>query len=127
LLDIIFQYGFKNYMLLTNDRAQYKSLLDSFPQITFPEMPVEDIFTKFGTYIYTPTGEGLARRKFDCSPRFIAECAYYGKKVIYHNIDEEYLSIDTGLKWRRYDIENDFQSLYLDDSDELIDILYERL
>lgn len=127
ILDIIFQYGFKHYMLLTNDRKQYESIAESFPQITFPEMPVQDIFTKFDTYIYTPTGEGLARRKFDCSPRFVAECAHYGKSVIYHGIDEEYLSIDTGLKWRRHDIEHNFQSLYLDDSDELIDILYDRL
>jgi hypothetical protein len=127
LLDIIFQYGFKHYMLLTNNPSRYSALSDSFSQISFPPMPVEDIFTKFDTYIYTPTGEGLAKRKFDCSPRFIAECAHYRKEVIYHNIDEEYLSIDTGLKWRRHDIENNFSSLYLEDSDEIIDILYDRL
>ena len=127
ILDIVFEYGFKNYMLLTNDRQDYSSISDSFHQISFPPMPVEDIFQKFDTYIYTPTGGGVVTRKFDCSPRFIVECAHYGKNVIYHNIDEEYLSIDSGLRWRKYDIENNLKSLYLDENDELIDILYDRL
>jgi hypothetical protein len=127
ILDIVFEYGFKNYMLLTNDREQYASLSNSFKQISFPTMPVEDIFQKFDSYIYTPTGGGITTRKFDCSPRFIVECAHYGKNVIYHAIDHDYLEIDRGLKWRRYDIENNLKGLYLDDSDELIDILYDRL
>lgn len=127
ILDIVFQYGFKNYMLLSNEPERYSSIADSFKQISFPAMPVEDIFQKFDSYIYTPTGGGIVTRKFDCSPRFIAECAHYGKNVIYHGIDEDYLSADLGLKWRRYDIENNFKSLYLEDSDEFIDILYDRL
>lgn len=127
VLDILFKYRFKNYMLLTNDPEQYASLSNSFNQISFPIMPVEDIFQKFDSYIYTPTGGGVVTRKFDCSPRFIVECAHYGKNVIYHGIDHDYLEIDRGLKWRMHDIENNLKDLYLDDSDELIDILYDRL
>ena len=80
------------------------------------EMPVIDLFTKFDTYIYTEVP-----RHFDCSPRFIAECAFYNKKVIYHNID--YMAEDLGLKWRVSDILNDFNSIRLQDNDEIIDIL----
>jgi len=127
LLDLVFEYGFENYMILTNDTFKYSAIVKDFPKISFPSMPVDDIFEKFDSYIYTPTGAGIARRKFDCSPRFIAECAFYDKKIIYHDIDDEYLAVDTGLKWRKYDIENNFSSLYLEDSDDLIDILYDRL
>lgn len=127
LLDLIFKYGFENYMILTNDAAKYSTIIKDFPKISFPPLPVDNIFEKFDTYIYTPTGAGKAQHKFDCSPRFIAECAFYDKPVIYHNIDDEYLAVDTGLKWRKYDIENNFSSLYLEDSDEIIDILYDRL
>jgi hypothetical protein len=129
LLDIIFTYKFEKYIILTNTAEQYTNIIKDFPNVSLLSMPVDDIFEKFDTYIYTPTGKdgSVANISFDCSPRFIVECAHYNKSVIYHNIDDKYLSIDTGLKWRKYDIENNLQSLYLDDSDSLIDILYDRL
>jgi hypothetical protein len=129
LLDIIFTYKFEKYIILTNTPEQYTNIIKDFHNISLLSMPVENIFEKFDTYIYTPTGKdgSVANISFDCSPRFIVECAHYNKNVIYHNIDDEYLSTDTGLKWRKYDIENNFQSLHLDDSDELIDILYDRI
>lgn len=88
--------------------------------IEFVIPPVEDIFSRFDTYIYTPV-----ERKWDCSPRFIAECRYYGKEVIYHNID--YWHLDHGLRWRKWDIDNDFNSLFLNKDDALLDILDEIL
>ena len=129
LLDILFTYKFERYILVTNAPQTYEGVIKDFPNIKILTAPVENLFEKFDAYIYTPTGRdrSIANISFDCSPRFIVECAHYDKQVIYHGIDDDYLSIDTGLKWRRHDIENDFQSLYLDDSDELIDILYDRL
>jgi len=41
------------------------------------EPPIDDLFSKFDTYIYTPVS-----RKFDCSNRLIKECQYFNKKVI---------------------------------------------
>ncbi len=81
-------------------------------------MPVKNIFEKLNSYIYTPT-----RDKFDCSPRFIAECRFYNKDVIYHDINENYLKIDTGLQYRKYDIENDFKSINLEENDDIIEII----
>ena len=78
--------------------------------------PVSNMFERFTTYIYTPT-----ERKWDCSPRFIAECKYYGKEVVYYNID--YLDEDLGLYWRKWDIENDFDSIRLEDDDEIVNIV----
>ena len=102
---------------------QYGSILaivNSMPEpvdgIEFATPPIEDLFTEFTTYIYTPV-----KRQWDCSPRFIAECHYYGKPVVYHNID--YWDQDRGLFYRRWDIENEFQSLYLSDDDEIVDIV----
>lgn len=78
--------------------------------------PVDNIFEQFNTYVYTPI-----LRKWDCSPRFIAECKHYGKKVIYHNID--YWEEDHGLRVRKWDIDNDFDSLHLNDNDDIVKIL----
>lgn len=88
--------------------------------ITFIQPPVPDIFAKFSTYIYTPVP-----RKFDCSPRFIAECHHYGRRVIYHDID--YWNVDAGLSWRVWDIQNDFESLALTKDDDIINIIGSRI
>ena len=64
---------------------------------------------------------------FDCSPRLIAECKHYEKNVIYHNIDEQLLKVDLGLKYRRHDIENDFDSIKLKPDDKIVSILHEIL
>jgi hypothetical protein len=82
--------------------------------------PVKDIFEKFHTFIYTPVA-----RKWDCSPRFIVECEHHGKEVEYHNID--YWEEDKGLYWRKWDIDNDFDSLYLKEDDEIICIIKQVL
>lgn len=78
--------------------------------------PVENLFEKFSTYIYTPIP-----KKFDCSPRFIAECAWYDKEVIYHNID--YWGVDHGLYHRYCDIQNNFDSIILKDNDEIVELV----
>jgi hypothetical protein len=128
LIEVATTYDFDKYMVLTSTPETYR---DRFTKhnLQFPDMPVKNIFEQFDTYIYTPTSSVLRPDTgcFDCSPRFIAECAHYGKQVIYHNIDDAYLNIDTGLKYRRYDIENDFNSIILKPEDQLIDILREKL
>lgn len=111
---------FDKFMVLTSTPEEYKERLGFSKKFIFPNMPVDHIFEKFDTYIYTPTRSDLT---FDCSPRFIAECKYYNRDVIYHNIDGEYLTKDTGLKWRRYDIDNDFQSIFLTSDDDIVDIV----
>lgn len=84
--------------------------------VEFVVPPLENIFEKFDTYVYTPVD-----RRWDCSPRFIAECEYYGKEVIYYKID--YWEEDKGLYWRKWDVENDFESISLKQDDELVGIL----
>lgn len=101
-----------NIIVITNEENK----LSNMKGFSFLIPPVEDLFEKFSTYIYTPI-----ERKWDCSPRFIAECKYYQKKVIFHNID--YWHIDKGLYWRNWDIENDFNSLFLNENDEIFSIL----
>ncbi len=85
-------------------------------RIKFVIPPVPKLIELFDTFIYTPV-----ERKWDCSPRFIAECKYYNKQVIFHNID--YWDEDAGLFWRNWDIENDFDSLFLRDDDSIVDIV----
>jgi hypothetical protein len=107
----LLQYS-DNILAITNEENKPQPVTG----ITFVTPPVDNIFEKFSTYIYTPV-----ERKWDCSPRFIAECKYYDKQVIYHNID--YWSEDLGLYWRKWDIDNDFESLFLKDDDKIVDVL----
>lgn len=101
-----------DFLLLTNTDIE-SELSDRF---MVEEMPVKDLFNRFSTYLYTPVG-----KKWDCSPRFIVECKFYGKEVIYHDID--YWDEDKGLCWRVCDIENDWESLFLKPDDDIINIL----
>jgi hypothetical protein len=88
-------------------------------QVGYKVVPVPNIFEIMATYIYTPID-----RKWDCSPRMIAECKYFGIPVIYDDgINEDYLEVDTGLMVRKWDIENNFDSLYLDGSDIIIETI----
>ena len=118
-------YKFKKYIILTNFQDNYREKFKFTNNIEFPDLPVTNIFQKFDTYIYTPTRCVTMPESgcFDCSPRFIVECKFYQKDVIYHDIDDDYLKIDTGLKWRRFDITNNFDSLKLKHDDDILDIL----
>ena len=75
------------------------------------EPPVDNIFEQFDKYLYTPIS-----RQFDCSPRFIAECAHYNKEVIYM-VDY----IDPGLQARISDIKEGV--VQLEDDDPIINII----
>ena len=120
LFKITHKYKFDRYIILTSSPYTYTKKFSHLKRFSFPQMPVANIFSKFDTYIYTPTRSDL---KFDCSPRFIAECKFYNKDVIYHDIDDDYLEEDTGLKWRRYDVENDFDSICLKRNDHIVDVV----
>jgi len=98
-----------NFLLVTNE---HMDLSDRFIQ---EPMPIKNLFEKFGVYIYTPT-----MNKKDCSPRFVTECEYYNKEVVY---EIDYHTTDKGLYWRRYDIEHNFKGLFLNDGDEIINII----
>ena len=106
----------KPVIAITNKENQPESI----PGIEFVLPPVDNLFEQFTTYVYTPV-----ERKWDCSPRFIAECKYYGKEVVYHNID--YWEQDLGLFHRRWDIEYNFDSLRLTPNDEIVDILKSKI
>lgn len=98
-----------NYLLVTNMPELYKSL--EGPNVRVELAPVQNIFEQFDTYIYTPT-----RWRSDCSPRFIVECAVYGKQVIYE-IDY----VCRGIERRIEDIEEDLSALELTDNDYFIE------
>lgn len=126
---IIEENPHERYMILTTSPIAYSTRLRSLDNLSFPELPVKDIFNRFDTYIYTRTraDDRYDTRPFDCSPRFIVECYHYGKNVVYHGIDDSYLADDTGLKYRLHDIKNDPDSLYLSENDEIIDIIKQTI
>jgi len=94
-----------NYLIVTNNPIIYKPL--EAPDVKIVQAPVKDIFEQFDTYIYTPT-----ELQSDCSPRFIVECAVFGKSVVYE-IDY----ICKGIERRKEDILNDLSSLELTNTD----------
>lgn len=105
----------KKFIAVINKGDKYENI----ENIEFIESPVENIWKLFNKYYYTDVP-----RKFDCSPRFIAECKFYGREVVYL-ID--YFIEDKGLFWRKFDIDNDFESIKLTNNDELIRIISEQL
>ena len=129
-LEVINTYTqFDKFIVLVTDPEEYKQKFSFLPHLEFPDMPVDNLFEKFTTYIYTRTKAFYDKDCgcFDCSPRFISECKFYGKDILYHRINDAYLSVDTGLKYRKYDIENNFDSIHLRDNDPIIDILNEKI
>ena len=109
---------FQQYMKYDNILSIVSKMPDPVEGVEFVVAPVDNIFEQFTTYVYTPV-----ERKWDCSPRFLAECRWYGKDIVFHNID--YWDTDHGLYWRWHDIRKDFDSLSLDRDDEIISILKE--
>ncbi len=75
---------YEDYIVLTNTPDKYNNSIS---------VPVNNMWSLFDTYIYTNTA-----KQFDCSPRFIMECLFYDKRVIY-NIDY----IDKGIQVRLRD------------------------
>lgn len=102
----------EQYICLVNETYE-KNNNDKF---YYEVVPVKNIFEKFNKYIYTPV-----QRKWDCSPRFLAECKWYNKDVEFLGIN--YWKEDLGLYWRWFDIQYNFGSIMLTENDELITIL----
>jgi len=98
----ISKYNPRDVICLTNGKK--------IPGYIYISMPVSNIFECFDKYIYTPVST-----QFDCSPRFIAECKYFGKEVIY---DIDYY--DIGLETRKKDLEN-LESLHLREDDYIVE------
>lgn len=99
----------EKYLIITGDSQIDKSYLKA---------PVPKLFEKFNTFLYTET-----TKQFDCSPRLIAECQFYNKKVIFNFNTLDYFKKDAGLRWRWYDIKNNFKSLELNENDDIIKLM----
>lgn len=106
-------------------KNKYENILfvsgDKFDHPDVIQAPIPDFFNQFNEYIYTPI-----ERQFDCSPRLLTECKYYNKKVIFDFNFEEYAGPDygdTGLYWRWYDIQNNFNKLIYNENNELLKFL----
>jgi hypothetical protein len=98
------KYKAYKYILLTNE------VFDVPSNIELMIVPVERLWETFSTYVYTKV---LSTTHIDCSPRFIAECKFYNKEVIY---DTE--TFDKGLEVRMRDL-NNMKTITLDVSDEI--------
>lgn len=118
--EIINKNKFERYLIVTNTPYTYKNKLKS-KNLEILEAPVDDIFNRFETYIYTGIKPNYP--VFDCSPRFIPECKFYDKSVIYETSYE----LDIGTKTRIHDTVTDFDSLVLNDNDMILQIVKEML
>lgn len=106
------------YLIVTNDVDRYSSLEQH--GVSIVKAPVNNLFERFETYIYTPTF-----KMWDGSPRFPVECVYFDRGVEFYDIDDQYLSIDRGLYYRMNDLRRDINSVTLKQDDEIIGILDE--
>ncbi len=99
VVDIMSKYNY-DYIALSNEKV------DGIDTI---KVPANNLWSLFDTYIYTNTA-----KKFDCSPRFIAECSYYNKKVIF-----EHDYVDIGLNTRISDISKGIDTITLKEGDAI--------
>ena len=98
------KYKSYKYILLTNKEFDVPN------NIELMLVPVTSLWETFSTYVYTKL---LDSTKIDCSSRFIAECKFYNKEVIY---DLE--TFDRGLTVRMEDL-NNMEIITLNKSDEI--------
>jgi hypothetical protein len=91
-------------------------------KLTKKDLPYLGLFDEIDSYLYT-----VVPRHFDCSSRLIPECKYYNKKVIFDDEVKKYFFEDKGLFFRYLDTKVDFESLFLKEDDEIINILKEIL
>ena len=104
IIDFTKQYNqFEQFLVLTDLDIDVPS------NVELAKIPVDNLWNRFGTYIYThPKKPGM----IDCSPRFVAECAFYNKDVILAVSD-----VDKGLAVRLHDMEHG--DVWLRDSDDI--------
>lgn len=108
------QYNF----LILSPEADVQCHFSNHHKIMCYPPPIPDLFSQFDVYIYTPVP-----RQFDCSPRLISECAFYEKRVIYHNINYH----DLGLETRKKDIDNGIENITLTENDAVFSIFRQAL
>lgn len=107
--EVFRKINLETLLIVTPVPDEYRGLGESIIPV---KPPVQNLFSMFGTYIYTPVP-----RKFDCSPRLVAECSLFNKEVLYWDINYE----DIGLQTRIQDIESG--NVWLKEDDEIIRIL----
>jgi hypothetical protein len=105
----IIDKGICNKYLIVTDKPNIYGQLSS-DTIEVVQAPVQNIFEHFDTYIYTTT-----ELQSDCSPRFVVECAVFGKQVVYE-IDY----VCAGLERRKHDMEQDLSALELTVDDQFV-------
>lgn len=77
-----------------------KSILKSNVKIVYEdELPVDDLFDLFDTYIYTPTA-----KNWDCSSRLIPECFYYNKNILFTKTVQENMNVALRVRYQDYTI-----------------------
>lgn len=105
--NILEKYQFKNHIILTD-------MPELYPNFNTEQVPASDIWNKFSHYIYT-----TIPRKLDCSSRFIVECEFYNKPVIY---DIDYY--DRALEVRKKD---GLAATVLNKNDYFLELLNEQI
>lgn len=118
LKEIMQQYFPKRWIIYTKGKwyDMYKSLESD--NIRVEIAPLANFMNQFDKMLYLPS-----LRQLDPSPRLLAECAYFGKKVIYHDFGK----VKDGGYWRWQDCLKDFDKLKMTEDDEIFDIIGEHL
>jgi hypothetical protein len=108
----------ERYLIVTDKPTIYGQLASD--TVSVVQAPIQNIFEHFDTYIYTTT-----ELQSDCSPRFVVECAVFGKDVVY---EIDYTC--AGLERRKEDILTDLSALELTVDDQFVkyvkDFIYDN-
>ena len=118
ILKIIKKYDYiTKWILFTKDSLwdKYHHLYYEAPNIKVHITPDYDYMSRFSHILYLPS-----KRRFDPSPRLIAEAVHFGKKFIYHDYDN---APNDGAYFRYLDVLNTYDLLKMGNDDPIIEIL----
>lgn len=113
--ELVSNYPHEEFLLVCYKTHKFENI----DHVTTIQPPVPNLVEAFDKYLYTKTVF-----RSDCSPRFVAECKYFGKDVEFYDID--YFDQDLGLYYRMKDL-GDLDKISLDENDEIINILKEKI
>lgn len=74
----LLQYEFKEYLIANENKELTLTIKDKL--FVYKKVPIDSIFDKFSCFIYIPP-----ITNFDCSNRFIKECQYFDKQILFYN------------------------------------------
>lgn len=119
LINELTRYGKNVAVYIDRKNKEFYSWLKVYKkEVTIYEPPIESFMSLFKTFVYIPYTDG-----HDSTPRLIPECKFYDKEIMMRTEGFK----KSGGHYRFKDTQENFESLWLKEDDEIISIVEEVL